>query len=364
VRLTAEEEAWILGPQRERRVRMRPDADSLQIVRRPSRSAALESPATGTSPPAASSAERAGRGGSGSLVEAATPMGVGGRVGIASGWAGVADETRGAANTPPADAAGGGSSPAGMGFPTAGTGARLGRGFFSGRDPDEIDRLLQPTRARDGRQRIVRAEIPRLPAAPSVPERTPRARPPSERATWRPAPANAVPTGTANPEAAPSAGRLPSVPSAPSRPPEGARPVAPPRLAVAVPLPPVVSVRARGLPPTVESQPTRPPHRIGAVEPPLRGVRTEPPAGLRAPRQLPLALPRAGVDAAPELVASAPTGPSTFTWLVHVPGDECPMVIQAADVCGAAQVASTRLPRELWAQVSIELAGAERRDRA
>lgn len=120
VRLTADDQAWILGPKKMRRERFRPEPERLQVVRRPSLRT-NESERT-TTPP---------------VIGMGTPRGLPepGRVPTLPG---------------PVD------------------GLRR-REFFRGEDADELQRLLQPVRHRDGRQRIVRQDAPR----PTVPEPAP-----------------------------------------------------------------------------------------------------------------------------------------------------------------------------------------------
>jgi hypothetical protein len=61
----------------------------------------------------------------------------------------------------------------------------VARGFFQERERTDIDRLLTPTRPRDGRQRIVRMEPLRPPLLPPELPAVPRGRPTAERSAWR-----------------------------------------------------------------------------------------------------------------------------------------------------------------------------------
>lgn len=120
VRLTADDQAWILGPKKMRRERFRPEPERLQVVRRPS--LRTNEPERVPTPP---------------VIGMGTPRGLpeAGRVPT---------------------------------LPAAVDGLRR-REFFRSEDADELQRLLQPVRHRDGRQRIVRQEAARPPA----PEPTP-----------------------------------------------------------------------------------------------------------------------------------------------------------------------------------------------
>lgn len=124
VRLTADDEAWILGPKKARRERFRPEPERLQVVRRPS---------LRTNEP-----ERA-------PTPVPTPMAA----------------VPGPRETLPER----GRVPT---IPAAVDGLRR-REFFRSEDADELQRLLQPVRHRDGRQRIVRQETPRPAPSESPP---------------------------------------------------------------------------------------------------------------------------------------------------------------------------------------------------
>jgi hypothetical protein len=118
LRLTPDEEAWIRGPEPMRRARVRPDADQLEVVRRPRSGAEMARPGSDTPRPG--------------------PLG---------------PPFRAAASQPP-------PVPPPTSFGSEGTHAhRVSRDFFRERDSGELDRLLQlAPRPRDGRQRIVSAE--------------------------------------------------------------------------------------------------------------------------------------------------------------------------------------------------------------
>ncbi len=145
--LTVDEEEWIRGPVKEKRERQRINADALTVVRRPTRSDSLSPSMMGR--PLLKPAYTPG--------EARTPL---------------------RTPTPP--------SPAPSGAFTGGeppSRERRGREFFWDDRKSEINALLEaPRHQRDGRQRIVRADLPRLPPIESE-DRPARVR--SDAPAWR-----------------------------------------------------------------------------------------------------------------------------------------------------------------------------------
>jgi len=195
VRLTADEEAWIRGPEPLRRVRQRaPDASaSLEVVRRP-------------------------RSGADTVREPRR-----------------AEQTPGAALAPPPAPAAAACSPA---LPPAASPASLRRvspSFFRTHERTDLDRLLQPVGApRDGvNKRIVRVEPARpAPEAPPTAQVHPAARRPLE------APAPPVtPTRAFVPPPAPVRAAPPPAPVRAAPPPAPVRAAPPPAPVRAAPAP-------------------------------------------------------------------------------------------------------------------------------
>ncbi len=138
VRLSREEEAWIRGPKRGRRAKVHVE-ENLEVVRRPARTD-----------------ENAHR---------------------PSGW--------GVGHADPRP------RPSGEFVVRP---PRVDRDFFRSQGPDELERLLQPVRQRDGRQRIVRGEPVRGAGDSNAPVGSPPSRPePASRPSPAPLPRAAAP---------------------------------------------------------------------------------------------------------------------------------------------------------------------------
>lgn len=200
--LMAEEEAFVRGPEAVRRGRLRPEPANVQVVRRPTLRG--EVPAREDPLPRGPGIARAPR------VE---PVG----------------ERDGG---PPAE-------PRAL--------HRVPTAFFQGRSEDELERLLQPaTRPREGRQRIVRAPLPR--SSPGV-EREAGGPAVAAVATETVAPMRTAPAATPRPAVTTTAPKpaVTAAPAAKSRPaittPVKSKPAAPPAAARPNPTPPPRPVR-------------------------------------------------------------------------------------------------------------------------
>lgn len=86
-----------------------------------------------------------------------------------------------------------------------------------------------------------------------------------------------------------------------------------------------------------------------------RIVRIEEPVVARRPVPQPILFTQPVALSVP-LVENVATSASMLVWHVRVPGNETPMVIEAADAWGAARLAAAKLPRQLWGTVGIALA--------
>lgn len=240
VRLSREDEAWIRGPKRGRRAKVHVE-ENLQVVRRPTRTD-----------------ENAHR---------------------PTGWGvGHADPrprfTGEAPFRPP----------------------RIDRDFFWSQGAEEMEKLLQPVRQRDGRQRIVRSEPPR-PLAPESLSRPPVA----------PAAPPTRPTG------------LPSVVRrAPSAPVSNAPPLD-----------------------------TRAPAQMPLSIPPAGDLPSLPPV-----RPTPRTAPRP-VMAAAGSATPAHTPAADLEWLVYVPGNETPLRVYAPDIVQAISAAGRIVPPDLLRLASV-----------